>query len=874
MARSRRFGWLCVITMIPFGTVTGLAPASAYAATPCIAADLYAHRTVTPPTITAGARFGTTSVSGDFNKDGYADVAVGAPTDTVGGVAGGSVTVFKGSANGLSTPGTRLTETNAGGGIEAGDRFGAALAVGDFNKDGYADLAVGAPGEAIGTAAGSGAIAVFSGGPSGLSGGKAYDQTTGGGGDEAGDNFGTALAAADLNGDGYADLAIGVPGEIPHQETTKGGSIYVYKGSASGIVKGWDAKQENAGGATEAGDRFGAALAAGNVTGSAHADLVIGAPAEAPGADPAGSGSIYVIPGAAVGKAAGFGLTQEGNGGGNEAGDNFGATLAVGNFDKDGYTDVAVGIPGEVQGADVKSGSVVILPGAATKLGAAFWLQEGGAAEQAASNDRFGATLTTGDADHDGYADLVIGAPGKAYGPSGAGVAFLFRGHARPANSTVSLTTGRRLTQIDAGDTNEGGDNFGSSAALADVNGDGKAEAVVGAAGEGPGSQATSGTATVLSKLVPAASAPVPVESYAATAVLQASPVEGAQLGTIEYAYTDNIGRLLHGHQPDPDNFNSVQWTVVSSAEAYTGRPGLGEQGDGRLTITGHNAAGPVWSLAQATKNPPAWAAWLPDSLPMASHSTIGKLEDGRPVAFAVDTQGVLWALPQTAAGGPYTSWISLGVAGLADAAPSVATVSGGIRLFVLDANGVLRTMVYANGAVTGCTSISEPGFTTTPAVVVYPGSKVRLFSRGADGTIITKQQDDAGAFPDAWDQVPGLTAVGMPSALISPLSGKTEIVARGAEGAVYSTGETAQGSGTWREWARKTFEPDVSATDPTAFPYMSINGSSWAFAFRTDDNQTRVYYVPTSLAAAAERDAVLQDEVTFVPETLPAPPE
>ncbi|GGQ22323.1 FG-GAP repeat protein [Streptosporangium pseudovulgare] len=57
--------------------MTGPAPAGAYAATPCTAADLYAHRTVTPSTITAGAKFGTTSVSGDFNKDGYADVAVG-----------------------------------------------------------------------------------------------------------------------------------------------------------------------------------------------------------------------------------------------------------------------------------------------------------------------------------------------------------------------------------------------------------------------------------------------------------------------------------------------------------------------------------------------------------------------------------------------------------------------------------------------------------------------------------------------------------------------------------------------------------------------------------------------------------------------------
>ncbi|WP_160150464.1 FG-GAP-like repeat-containing protein [Nonomuraea solani] len=855
--------------MIASVTVTGLAPSTAYAAAPCAAANLYARQVITPATATAGARFGATSVSGDFNRDGFADVAIGAPGDSVSGVSGGTVTLFKGSANGLVTPGIRLTQASVGGGVEAGDRFGAALAAGDFNKDGHTDLAVGSPGEAVGSAAKAGAIAVFPGGSGGLSGGNWFDQTTGDGGDEAGDTFGTALAAGDLNGDGYADLAIGVPGEIPAAETAKGGSIYVYKGSSSGIVKGWAAKQEDAGGSTEAGDRFGASLAAGNVTGSGHADLIVGAPAEAPGSDPAGSGGIYIIPGAASGKAAGFGMTQEGNGGGNEAGDNFGATLVIGNFDKDGYADLAVGVPGEVQGTDVKSGSVVVLPGAATKLDTAFWLQESGGAEEAAAGDRFGATLASGDADRDGHADLIIGAPGKSYGPAGAGVAFLFRGGPRRANSTVSLTTGRRITQIDAGDVNEGGDNFGSAAALADFNGDGKGEAVIGAAGEGLSGRPTSGTAVSLSRLTPATSAPVPVASYTPTAARQASPIPGAQVGPLAYAYTDNIGRLLHGHQPDPDNFGSVQWTAISGTEAYTGRPALGEQADGRPQIAGHNAAGPISTITQATKNTPGWAAWLPGDIPMASHATIGRLEDGRPVAFAVDTGGVLWALPQTAAAGPYTSWISLGVAGFGGVTPEVATVSGGIRVFAVDSAGMLRTMLYANGSVTGCTSIGQPGLTVTPTVVVYPGSKIRLFVRGEDGTVLTKRQDDAGVFPDAWERVPGFTAAGQPSALISPLSGKTEIVARGADGAVYSTGESVQGSGTWRDWARVTFDPDTSATDPTAFAFTNANGPSWAFLFRTADNLTRVYQVSSQVAAAQEQG----DAVTFTRKELPEPP-
>ncbi|MFC6079865.1 hypothetical protein [Sphaerisporangium aureirubrum] len=871
MTRCRAAGWLCVLTMVASGTVTGLVPAAARAATPCAAADLYARRVVTPAGPVSGARFGAASVSGDFNKDGFADVAVGAPGDTTGGAAGGSVTVFRGSANGLVMPGARLTQAGAGAGVEAGDRFGAALAAGDFNKDGYADLAVGSPGEVVGSAAGAGSIAVFTGGSGGLSGGKWYTQSTGGGGDEAGDAFGTALAAGDMNGDGYADLAIGVPGEMPPGETTRGGAVYVYKGSSGGVVTGWNTKQEDAGGATEAGDRFGAALALGNVTGSSHADLVVGAPAEAPGSDPAGSGVVYVIPGAASGKAAGFGVTQEGNGGGNEADDNFGAALALGDFDHDGYADIAAGTPGEAPGSEPRSGSVGIFPGASAKLGTAFWVQESGAAEQLAAGDKFGSTLATGDADHDGHADLVIGAPGKAYGAAGAGVAYLFRGGPRPPGSTVSIATGRRITQIDAGDVNEAGDNFGSAAALGDLNGDGRAEAVIGAAGESPNGQPASGTAVALSRLVPAASAAVPVESYSPTAALQASPVPGAQAGTLEYAYTDNIGRLLHGHQTDPDSFGSVQWTVISGTQAYTGPPALGEQADGRLQIAGHNATGPVWTVTQATKNPPAWGAWLPVEIPMTSHAAIGRLEDGRPVAFAVDTGGVLWALPQTSAAGPYTSWISLGVAGFAGATPAVVTVGGGIRVFVTDAAGTLRTMLYANGAVTGCTSLSEPGFSGTPSAVVYPGSRIRLFARGGDGTVLTKRQDAAGDFPDAWERVPGLAAAGAPSALISPVSGKTEILARGADGAIYSTGETVQGSGAWRDWVRVTFDPDVSATDPTAFAFTNAGGPTWAFLFRDADNRTRVYQVAASSAARSAGDG--RDAVTFVRGTLPRPP-
>ncbi len=70
--------------------------------------------------------------AGDFNGDGFADLAAGASGEDVGSVAdAGAVSVLYGSAGGLTTSGGRLF-TQVGGLVEAGDEFGEQLAAGDF----------------------------------------------------------------------------------------------------------------------------------------------------------------------------------------------------------------------------------------------------------------------------------------------------------------------------------------------------------------------------------------------------------------------------------------------------------------------------------------------------------------------------------------------------------------------------------------------------------------------------------------------------------------------------------------------------------------------------------------------------------------------
>jgi hypothetical protein len=116
--------------------------------------------------------------AGDFNNDGFADLAAGAPFESVGGALGaGAVSVLYGSPAGLTASGGRLF-TQVAGMIEINDQFGAQLAVGDFNDNTFADLAATAPEERVGTVTAAGAVSVLYGSGGGLTttGGQLFTQ--------------------------------------------------------------------------------------------------------------------------------------------------------------------------------------------------------------------------------------------------------------------------------------------------------------------------------------------------------------------------------------------------------------------------------------------------------------------------------------------------------------------------------------------------------------------------------------------------------------------------------------------------------------------------------------------------------------------------
>ncbi|MFE0627382.1 FG-GAP-like repeat-containing protein [Streptomyces sp. NPDC058864] len=188
---------------------------------------------------------GMVGVVADVDKDGYGDLVLGRPWDsafssTPGGVAhtGGEINVWYGSAQGVDpeqTP-TVIHQDTAGvpGGGEKADLFGQSLSAGDVNGDGYEDVLVGEPGEAIGSRSQAGQSVLLRGSAAGLTGAGAtgYQQDTAGvpGGAEADDQFGAAVHLADVNRDGKADMLTGIPGEDDL------GALWVTRSGSSGPV--------------------------------------------------------------------------------------------------------------------------------------------------------------------------------------------------------------------------------------------------------------------------------------------------------------------------------------------------------------------------------------------------------------------------------------------------------------------------------------------------------------------------------------------------------------------------------------------------------------------------------------------------------------
>ena len=246
-------------------------------------------------------RLGISVATGDFDGNGWDDMAAGAPWESFIGIErAGAVYVRRSKANEPLTPWSQLIPMPLNE-LVAGAEFGHALAAGDFNGDGRTDLAVGAPGAsswvpspqpADGASwAGdhAGQVFVYLGWNGGFFGHHSLHQHPVAR-DEAFDRFGHALCAADLDGDGFDDLAVGIPWKSAADAAGNGasaaprtGAVMVFRGGDGGLLEdaSWTLRLEDVLPHVNEG-QFGYALAAGDYDGDGGLDLAVGVPASLP----------------------------------------------------------------------------------------------------------------------------------------------------------------------------------------------------------------------------------------------------------------------------------------------------------------------------------------------------------------------------------------------------------------------------------------------------------------------------------------------------------------------------------------------------------------------------------------------------------------
>ncbi|WP_369227992.1 FG-GAP repeat domain-containing protein [Streptomyces sp. R39] len=379
----------------------------------------------------------------DFDHDGKADIAIGAPGGTVGGGAGaGYVSVVYGDGATAT-----FSQNTAGvpGAAEANDKFGQTVVPVDLDGDSYTDLVVGTPGERIGQVQ-AGMLTVLWGGPDGLGAATAVDTGAKGGG-----SVGLMVTAGDFDGDGRPGLALRGPSWSVRFLNGIDRDGKVAKDSLYPLYN-------------DEGPASPRDLSSGDVNGDGITDLVVTVTDDEEG--DSWRSALYL-----GGKA---GLTRVGILTATNGKRLNGQHTAVGDLNHDGYGDIVVG-HGEEWDSDsgrpeIKGDAVGVAYGGPRGLSdtlAPVWVNQDSAGVPGVSEpgDGMGAGLAVADADGDGYADVLAGVPGEDFdGLVDAGAVLFLKGGPQGLTGKGA----RVFSQNSAGvpGVAEKDDAFGESAAL------------------------------------------------------------------------------------------------------------------------------------------------------------------------------------------------------------------------------------------------------------------------------------------------------------------------------------------------------------------------------------------------------------------------
>jgi hypothetical protein len=284
-----------------------------------------------PGIVQKGAQFGRALAAGDFNGDGYSDLAVGVPyCDQPDIPGGGDVVIFSGGPDGLS--GSNSSFLSWFHWMRKRSLFGISIAAGNFDADEYADIAVGAPdaaGDTMTPGTGRGAVLVWYGSRFGMTRLQLWRQGFNGLREksEYRDQFGSALAAGDFNGDGTSDLAVGAPKEEGVDYQSFGAVSVIYGRKDQGLIADgnqvWTQITDGGNNKAQDGDLYGNVLGSGDFNGDLCDELLVGAP---------GDRTVHVIYGTP--KRLSSKKTQEFYG--------WSACFASADLDNDGFEDFAM----------------------------------------------------------------------------------------------------------------------------------------------------------------------------------------------------------------------------------------------------------------------------------------------------------------------------------------------------------------------------------------------------------------------------------------------------------------------------------------------------------------------------------------------------
>ncbi len=398
-----------------------------------------------------GATVGTAlAFAGDVDGDGFSDLLAGVPLYDHGQTDEGRAVLFRGSATGFAAASDWSYESNQAG-AQAG---GTVASAGDVNGDGYTDVVVGAPLYDT-PATDAGRAWLFLGAPGGLGTSPAWTAS----GWQANAHFGSAVAGiGDVNGDGYADIAVSAA-----QLDTSGtdaGAVYAYLGSASGLsaTPAWVQKGDIANG------QFGVTVSgAGDIDRDGYGDLLIGQPYRT--GSFSGEGRAWLFRGGPSGLATSASWTYDGG----QINANCGLALGdAGDVNGDSYADAVIAAPGGTKTLAAEGVVRLFLGGAGGLAATPVWTVSGGEA-----NARFGTAADgAGDLDGDGYADIAVGAPLMDSTTADVGAVAVFAGAAAgPAATPRWITYG-----------DQAGASFGRTlAGRGDATGDGMADLAVAA---------------------------------------------------------------------------------------------------------------------------------------------------------------------------------------------------------------------------------------------------------------------------------------------------------------------------------------------------------------------------------------------------------